>query len=248
MAIALFLLILFLIVIFGVLIFILRKILTKNVISATTHLKELNQDYSEKEKEINRRLEESKQKALELVAIAEKEAQSQKEKIVKDAKAESEEVIAQGRTQGQEMLEKAEKSSKLLIADIEKRITHEALDRAVELIKDDLPEEFKKSIHIRWVEDLINSGFKTLDRLHPPKDLKEIKVTTAFPLAESQKKNLAKNIKTALGYDAPLKEVMDEKIIAGIIVTIGNIVLDGSFRSKIELKAKGLRDEVVNNG
>ncbi|MCQ9205870.1 MAG: F0F1 ATP synthase subunit delta [Omnitrophica bacterium] len=239
------LLVLFLVSIFAVLIFILRKILTKNVISATTHLEELNQDYSQKEKEINRRLEESKQKSAELLAVAEKEIQAQKIQIIKDAQDERDRILNEARTQSEEVLQKAEKSRQLLISELDKRIAQEAINRACELVQDNLPQEVKEDVHLRWVQELIESGFTQIDRLHIPKDLKEVKISSAFALNPQQKKDLAKKLKELLKHEVTLKEQVNPKIVAGIIVSIGSLVLDGSFRNKIKLKAKEMDDEAA---
>ncbi|MBU1061813.1 MAG: F0F1 ATP synthase subunit delta, partial [Candidatus Omnitrophica bacterium] len=83
------------------------------------------------------------------------------------------------------------------------------------------------------VRDLIENGFKKIGQLKIIKGIKEIKVLTAFPLSDSDRAELLKKVNKLLGSNMDLKEELDPKIVAGIIVEIGSLVLDGSLRHKI---------------
>jgi len=106
------------------------------------------------------------------------------------------------------------------------------------LLQETLPQAFKQEVHLHWVEELIEGGFVQLERLRFPEDIREIKVTSAFSITEEQRKNLSKKLKDVLGYELILKEEIDPKIVAGLIITIGSLVLDGSLRNKIRERTK----------
>ncbi|MFH0838751.1 MAG: F0F1 ATP synthase subunit delta [Candidatus Omnitrophota bacterium] len=233
-------LILLQLLIFVGLIVILRRIMTLNVISATRHLEELNEDYAKKGKEIHRQLEEIKQKSQEIVAKAQEEAEELKTKILDETQAEKEKLLAQARTQSGEIIQQAEKSRELLLAEIYERITNEAINKACELIHDTLPEKFRQDVHIHWIEELIEDGFSEFGNLHIPKDISQIKITSAFPLNEGQRKILFKKLKEVVKADIEIKEEIDPSIVAGLIVAIGSLVLDGSLKNKIQEHTKNI--------
>ena len=236
-------LILFQILIFTGLIFIFRRILNKNVVSATRHLEELNQDYSKKEKEIDRQLEEARKKSEEMLAKAGEEAERQKNHIIKEVEIERDKILNQSRIKSEEIIQQADKSRQLLVSELDERIAKEAVDKACELIQDTLPEEFKHDIHSRWTEELIEDSFSRLERLRIPEEIQEAKITSAFSLNERQRKDFSKKINKMLKHDVTLKEEIDPKLVAGIIVTIGSLVLDGSLRNKIKEQAKSAKYE-----
>ncbi|MCX5692494.1 MAG: hypothetical protein NTX47_02230 [Candidatus Omnitrophica bacterium] len=213
------------IVIFGGLIFILRRILNQNVILATKHLDELNQDYSKKEQDLQKRLEDLKQKTQEILSKAQGEAQQLKESIIKQAEKERDDILSKTRVKGEEMMKQADKSRQLLISEIEERIAREAVSKACELTQYVLPEEFKQIVHIHWLNELIKNGFNQLERLSVAEDIHEINIKSAFDLNEEQRKLLSKKIKEVLSRD---------------ITLIGSLVLDGSFKNKIQEQAKKL--------
>jgi F0F1-type ATP synthase delta subunit len=231
-------LILLQLVIFAVLILVFRKVMTQNVASATRHIEELNDDYVRKEQEVNSRLEQATLEAGEIVNKAREEAEKLKLEVIESAKKESDGLVKAARTHGEEIVQQADKSRQQLLAELEDRIAKEAAKKACELIESALPEQFMKDAHELWVKDLIENGFSGLERLHLPEDLKEIRVVSALALSEEQRKGLNKKLKNALGREISLKEEVDRKVVAGIIIHIGSLVLDGSLKNKIQEKAR----------
>jgi len=233
--------IIFQILIFVGLIFMFRKIMTQNVVSATKHIDALNQDYARKEQEINRQLEEIKQKSQETLAKARNEAEEYKTQVLKETQEERDGIIKQARSQSEAIIQQADKSRNLLLLEIEERIDKVSIDKACELIECTLPEQFKQDVHTHWVEELIEGGFAQLEHVRMPEEVREIKITSAFPLTEGQRKSLIKKLKEALARDITLEEKVDPKIVSGFIIVIGSLVLDGSLRNKIQERARSDR-------
>ena len=146
--------------------------------------------------------------------------------------------LQQTRTQSEELIQQADRSRQTILSEINERIAKEAVDKACELIHDTLPEQFKLNVHEHWVEELLKDGFVQFERLKVPQDLKDVKITSAFPLADGQRKNLTKKLKDALHRDIVLQEEVNPKMVAGFVVTMGSLVLDGSLRNKIQERAR----------
>ncbi len=231
-------LILLQVIIFAALIMVFRGILNKNVVQATQHLDELNEDYSRKEKEADRLLKEAQQKYDALMAKVREDAEKEKERIVKGAEAERDKMINQARVQGEEMIRQADKARQLLIQELEERIAKGAVEKACELIQNTLPDKFRQDVHSEWTEELITDSLDELKHLQIPEGINEAVVTSAFPLNDEQRKNLFKKLKQLLDRDVELTEKTDPKIVAGIVVSIGNLVLDGSLKNKIKEQAR----------
>jgi len=231
-------LIFLLLLIFAGLVFLFRRVMTQNVALATQHLEELNQDYTRKEKEVTRQLEEARVKSQELVSRSREDAEKLKIEIIQNAEKERDSILKQARSHSEEMIQQADKARQQLLSDLEERIAKEAIKKACELIQDTLPEQFKRLVHTHWVEDLMEGGFTKLARLHIPEHIEEVEVISAFSLTEEQRKDLTKKIKATLGREVTLKEEVDEKVVAGLVINIGSLVLDGSLKNKIQEKAR----------
>ncbi len=228
------------IVIFIGLILILQRIITRNVTSATKHLEELDQEYSRKEAEVDRRLEQVKEESEKLLTQAREEAEKLKAQILKEAESEKDKIMKQARGQSDEIIQQADRSRQQLISEIDERIKKEAIEKACELIQLTLPDQFKQDVHAQWTEELIESDLGQLDRLRIGEDVNEARVTSALALDEKQRKTLSEKLKDILGRDVTIKEEIDPKVVAGLVITIGSVVLDGSLRNRIKEKARNV--------
>jgi F0F1-type ATP synthase membrane subunit b/b' len=230
--------IIFQVIVFAGLIFMLRKIMTQNVISATQHIDELNQDYTKKDQDISRRWEEVKQKAEEIIRQAQEEGEKTKTDLIKTAEAEKERVLKAARLKSEEMVAQAEKSCHVMLSEIDDRIAKEAMNKAVGLIHDVLPDKFKLNVHNEWVDGLIASGFSHLNNISIPDNVTEVLINAAFPLTDAQRKELIQKLSSVLGRPVTLKEEVQPKLIAGLIITIASLVFDGTLKNKIMEKAR----------
>ncbi|MCM8792598.1 MAG: F0F1 ATP synthase subunit delta [Candidatus Omnitrophica bacterium] len=228
-------------IIFSSLIFILKKMITRNVISATQHLDELNRQYLKKEQQIEERLKQIEDQTKSVISQAQEKAERLKVQIIQEAEVQRDKMIEEARTQSKEIIEQAEKTRQALIAEIEERIDKEAIQKACDLIRDTLPEEFKEAVHNRWLEELLFGGFEGFDTLNISEDIKEVEVISAFPLTENYRKNITKKLKDILKRDVELKEKVDPALVAGVIINIGSLILDGSLQFKIKENARRLR-------
>jgi F0F1-type ATP synthase membrane subunit b/b' len=230
--------IIFQVIVFAGLIIMLRKIMTQNVISATQHIDELNQDYTKKDEDINRRWQETKEKAEQTIRQAEAEAEKVKADSLKAAEAEREQILKAARVKSEEMVEQADKSCHAMFSEIDQRVAKEAKNKAVDLIHDVLPDKLKQSVHNEWVEGLIANGFSHLHNIGIPDNVSEVSVFAAFPLTQAQRKELAEKLSSVLNRPITLKEEVEPKLIAGLIVKIASLVFDGTLKNKIMEKAR----------
>ncbi|MCM8800526.1 MAG: F0F1 ATP synthase subunit delta [Candidatus Omnitrophica bacterium] len=222
------------VIIFVVLFLFLRSSFNKNVISATTHLEQLSQEYTKKQEQIKNLYEEAKRQTQEIIESSRKDAEKQREQILKDAQLEKERILNTAHQQANEIVEQADKARKTLLSEIEKKIEERAIQRAGDLLNEILPLDLRQQIHQHWIEDLLSAGFQQLERLHIPEGITEAELITAFALEPIKKEVLIKKIQERLNRQLNFKEKVDEDIIAGLIVNIGNLVFDGSLRLKLQ--------------
>jgi len=68
----------------------------------------------------------------------------------------------------------------------------------------------------------------------------DVTVTSAAPLSATQKKTIAKALKERLGREVNLATEIDETLIGGAVISAGDVVIDGSLRSRLEGLSKAL--------
>ncbi len=226
------------VLIFLGLIFVFRHVMDKNVTSATRHLGELNVEYGKKDREVNRRLDEAKRASDDMLAKASSEMAKEKARIIQETETEKEKILKQAHAESEEIMSQADKSKSAMLAEIEERIANAATEKACDLVEAVLSGQFKVEVHSAWVDDLLENGFKQLDKFRIGEDVTEARITSAIPLEEKQRGKLSQKLESIFNKDIAIKEDVDPKVVAGVIITIGSLVLDGSLRDKIREKIK----------
>lgn len=81
------------------------------------------------------------------------------------------------------------------------------------------------------------------------RNIAEAEVTTARPLAEGDKKALAAKLSAVTGKTVVLNTRVDERIVGGVVVKIGDKLIDGSVVRQLEaLRSALLKTEVSKIG
>ena len=65
-------------------------------------------------------------------------------------------------------------------------------------------------------------------------------VRTAVPLNQDQRDRLAKALSEATGRDVALKVIIDPSVMGGVIAQVGDTVIDGTVRTRLERLRKAL--------
>lgn len=227
-----------LLLIFAGMTFLLYNLLSKNITSAKAHLDQMGQDYTKKQQEINKKLQEADQYYQTTITKAREEAIELKERLEKEASTGKGKALDEARKESEKIIDRANKTREMLIAEIDQKVEEKALDRACELVEQVLPEHLAQQMHLHWVEELITGGLEELGNLHLPENISQAQLKCAFELSAKQKEQLSQKLKEKLGRDIKLVEESDSSIVAGIVISLGNLVLDGSLKNKIKEAAR----------
>jgi F-type H+-transporting ATPase subunit delta len=80
---------------------------------------------------------------------------------------------------------------------------------------------------------------KLVQRASTSKGLEVAEVRSAIPLTDDQQTRLAAALANATGKQVNLKVVVDPSVLGGIVATVGDTVIDGSVRTRLDqLKAR----------
>ncbi len=227
------------VILFAGMVVFLRKFFNREVTSATSHLDSLLSETSAKEDEIKKQFEEAKRQSLEIIANAQKDAEEQKQNVLKVVEEDKKKIIAEAHSKADEIIKQADNARLALLEELEHRISEKAVVKAQDLLQEALPDNFRKDVHARWVNDVISNGFQELDRLRLPQGLSEVKVICAFSLSAEEKSGLKLKLKEKLGFEVGLLEEVDSSLLCGLVVNIGSLILDGSLKYKIQERARG---------
>lgn len=231
-----------LLILFIAMIVFLNKVMNRDLGAATAHLDQVASDYGKKEEEIKKQFEDLKRQGQQILETAQADAEQQKQRMLKEINEQKDKILVEAHEKVNEMMQQTDHARKALLDEADQKIEERAISRAAELLQEVLPEQARLKIHEVWIENLMANSFTQLDRLHIRDGIKEARVVSAFPLTDAQRNLLQERIKEKLGFAVNLIEEIDAGIIAGWAVTIGDLVLDGSLRFKIQEAAISLQN------
>ncbi len=74
----------------------------------------------------------------------------------------------------------------------------------------------------------------------------EVEVTTAAPLTGSQADALIRKFSEITGRKIRLMTKQDEALLGGVVARIGDLVMDGSVRTRLEMLGESLKRAQLN--
>jgi F0F1-type ATP synthase membrane subunit b/b' len=229
--------------VFAALVVVLRYVLSRNLTSASAHLQTLSADYAHRQEELKARLEESERQYQEQTARARVEA----ERLITEARQEADSLrnrqLEEARQESERIVQQALESRDALRQELEQTLEGRALERACELLQQALPDQLKQELQQLWMDTLLRNGLAPAARVPAEESVGEARVVSAFPLTAAQRKLLQERLRSLLSRDLALKEETDPRLVAGLTITVGSLVLDGSLACRLQQAVRRARGE-----
>lgn len=86
-------------------------------------------------------------------------------------------------------------------------------------------------------------AFKYREQYNAMNGVQVAKVTTAVPLTPHLESQIQQKVKLLTGNEAQIKNIIDESIIGGFVLRVGDIQLDGSVQSQLIDLKRELKNE-----
>jgi F-type H+-transporting ATPase subunit delta len=91
---------------------------------------------------------------------------------------------------------------------------------------------------LAMIEDIAEEYQRLLDNYRGVEGVEVAEITTAIPLDEEDRLRIAKRITEIMGKPVALKPSVDPSLIGGIVIRVGDKLIDGSIRSKLAVLKK----------
>ena len=88
--------------------------------------------------------------------------------------------------------------------------------------------------------ELVDIIDATIDRAAASRNRQVARVRSAVELTAEQRARLAEAIKASSGLDVEIQSIVDPSVVGGVVTEIGDDVIDGSVRSRLQQMRSGL--------
>ncbi len=93
---------------------------------------------------------------------------------------------------------------------------------------------------LAMMDDIADEYQRLVDNYHGIEGVEVAEVTTATPLDDEDRLRIAQRITDMVGKPVVLKPKVDSSLIGGVIIRVGDKLIDGSIRSKLAILKKEL--------
>ena len=232
------------IIVFSAVVYFLKRILSGDTESAVQRLGVVYEDLLKKQKDLAEKLDaaekEYQAKKEESALIADKLASQ----AMDEARQKETEILKKARAEAEDILSKAYGSREQFGKEMEVAAYKKMVDFAADLLNNVYDEKIKALIHAQYIKNFIEQAKKSdlasvdLQGQHPT-------IRTAIALKNEEKEQLRQVIAERLGFpELQIEEVLDAKMIAGVAMQIGTLLLDGSFANAIKESATQVKEKM----
>ncbi len=226
-------LILIQVITFGLLAFLLRQFLTQHVTQSQDRLQQLvrgnrkrEEDLKEKrallETEFKTKLAQHNEEMGQLKSVAEADAQKLQEEALARAEEERKKLLANAEAQ-------KESFKKQLVMEMEEK----TLNLASDIIHHVFTAAVAKGIHGQLTDELIGE-IEDSDGRGMQFDVEEVEVLVPYPLTDPQLQRIKTIFSKKMGKPVEIKQTIQPDVMTGMVVRLGNLVLDGSLKNKLK--------------
>ncbi|MBI2495217.1 MAG: F0F1 ATP synthase subunit delta [Candidatus Omnitrophica bacterium] len=216
----------------------LRLLFHRQLNAALQRLQALQQEAMVKEAQLKEELERARRERAAAVDQGKQEARA----LIDAAKQESESLRRhaeeQARQASQTFLERGRGEAEKLRANLTAQIETEARQLAMAMIRCTFTQDGTEVFQRHALDGLISD----IGRLDPSRfvaSTETARVTSSCSLSDQERHRLRKILSEKLQTPVSLDEQVDPELIAGLVVQVGDLVIDGSLQNKLR-KARAL--------
>ena len=220
------------IVTFAIIVVVLRKLLYSETAKEAQRLKKLKDEFSRKEKELLIKIDEARKDAQEKIAKAEEDARKFREAKEKEAQDLKDQIVAKARDRAEDMIKAAINSKEKIREEIELEMKNRVPAAAVRIFKETLPPHAQELMHDELIEEVI-AKVKKLEKSTFKMKVEKGEILSPYPLKKGDKEKILSAISERAGRDISLVEKEEKGLVAGVIVKLGSLVIDGSLENKL---------------
>jgi len=219
--------------VFAVIVFVLKKLLLGDTMNAVNRLKLISQENEKREQELSKKIKEQEEEYRKKLAQAEDETKKIKEQAKKETEKMKQELLDEARRESDSILISARRSKERMQQEIYQELEGKAIDYAYQLTDSVFSEKIKESFNKQFVDELIEE-LKNLDESHINIEVNQAEFISSHTLEEAQKKKAKDVLFKKLGREIKIKEKLDKKLLAGLVIKLDSLIIDGSLLNRLK--------------
>lgn len=217
--------------VFAVIVVVLRKLLLSDTMNAVHRMKSAESDLAKKEDAMRQKMEAHEQEMLRKKAEAEEEIQRQKQAQEQDLTRMRDRMKSDAKAEADRIISEAQLNKDRLREQLVRETTGKAVDYAGELFKLVIGKSVTERLNNAFVDELI-TALSEVDGASVHVEASQAEFVASHKLDLEQKAKLEKLLAEKFDVKLKIEEKIDPSIIAGLIIKLGSLEIDGSLLNR----------------
>jgi len=219
------------VVVLAAILFVIKRLLLSDTMRAVNRIKQVEAEIRKREEEIRKEIEEHEREFARRKADGEEEIQRHKEKSEKETAKLKDQILAEAKEEGDRIVDQARKNEEKLRKQISQDVEEKAVEYGGQVFRLVFSEKMTEELDKQFTAELLEA-LEEIDSSTITLDAHEAEFTSSHPLDEEQRKRLEKLLADKFGVDMGVKEKIQEDLMAGIILKVGSLEIDGSLANR----------------
>ncbi len=232
------------IVVLGAIMFIMNRMLRGDSDRAVKKITEAESEIRQKEESMRQDLEQTKQEFATKRASAEEDLQERREELEKEMSQQREQAIEKAKRESMDILEKAKKEERRQRDRMVQDMEGKSIDFAGKLFRLVFSERLNDALNKAFIDELIDALEET-DAAGITVDSEDTEFSASHPIEPAQKARLESVLKDKFGISVQIEESIREELLAGLVIKLGSLEIDGSLLSRYQEAAAELKKDAA---
>jgi F-type H+-transporting ATPase subunit b len=172
-------------------------------------------------------LEQAREEAQKIVAEAQERAKTLTEKTIQEARQEAGSIVVEAR-------QAAEEEQNRALGEMRGQIAALAIAAAQKIVGETLDEQRQQALVESFFSGVREGRVEVLSESEIGPAGAPVTVTSAVPLTAEQQDTIKRDLVSRLGEESPVSFRVDPQILGGLMVRVGDRVVDGSAAGQLE--------------
>ena len=215
----------------AILILVIKKLLLSDTLEAVKRIQAVEAEVRRKEESIRLEIQQHEKEFTRQKAEAEEELQRHKAQSEKEVMRLRDQMLSDARKEGDRIVGQAHKNEEKLRQKIVLEMDQKAVSFGGEIFQIVFGERVRAEVNRQFIEELMDA-LKEIDDGSISVDVGDGEVTCSEAMDTEQKRRLEQTLSAKFGRAVTLSEKTDADLMAGLILKVGSLEIDGSLRNR----------------
>lgn len=219
-------------IVFGIVLFFLKRIVWGDTQSAVHRLEESYEEIKKKKDEVAQRLSEIEEEYRKKKEEADHIVQELKEKALKEYDEIRQDAFKKAKIESEDIISKAQRTVEKIKENIQNDLESKFTDYCAELLRHVFSNMAQESLDQILAREFIEE-LKNMEVSHMNVGSESVDILSARPLDAVVSREIKEALMNKFKKEISLSEKLDEKLIGGVLLKFGSLVLDGSLAARL---------------